>query len=700
MGLQFLVPLFLAGILAVAIPVVIHLTHRERREPVAFPSLMFLRRIPFRTTRRQRLRHLLLFVLRAGAIALLAMAFARPWLAGVGGGVAGSGESRAVAVILDRSYSMLAGDRWERAVRAAREAVEGLGAEDRGVLVRFADRAEAATPVTGDRGVLLAALEQTTIGGGATRLGPALRVARDLLEASDRSRREAIVISDFQQGAWEGEEDVRLPGGTTLRLVDVTEGGEPLANVGVTAAFVERLTSGGRERARIAARIANPSGAPVANRRVRLLMEGRVADTRSVTIPPAGAALVTFAPQAILASPVLAAVQIDGDAFPADDEYRLLLEPPRPIPVVVLVAPRQAEGALYLRRALEVGDDPAFSVRVLPATQLRAADLEDRPVVILHDTPYPGRAVAGLLARHRAGGGGLLLALGERSDFESWPQEAQAQFGVTAAGVVDRWEGRGGAMSVVRYDHPVFEPFVAPQSGDFSSVRIWRYRRLDPTRAAVLARHDDGTPALLEAADSAGRSLAWAGDLADRWSDLPIRAVFVPFLHRAVRYLAGYRPVRTEYRVGEAIETRELARRLGGSDSVTLVVESPRGDRIPIAADASAFVVGEIGVYRVRPVGAPGDEAVRLAVNLDPSEADLGRLDAEAFRAAVAPRSAVGAGPGQAASAGLAPRQVERRQGLWWYLLVAVLVLLGFEGVVAARTRGVARRASTRLEEP
>ena len=48
MPLSFLVPLFLAGLAALAIPLVVHLRHRERREPVRFPSLMFLRRIPFR----------------------------------------------------------------------------------------------------------------------------------------------------------------------------------------------------------------------------------------------------------------------------------------------------------------------------------------------------------------------------------------------------------------------------------------------------------------------------------------------------------------------------------------------------------------------------------------------------------------------------------------------------------------------------
>ena len=62
--MTFLAPLFLAGLLGVAIPIVVHLTHRPRREAYAFPSLMFLARIPFRSVKRQRVRHWWLLALR------------------------------------------------------------------------------------------------------------------------------------------------------------------------------------------------------------------------------------------------------------------------------------------------------------------------------------------------------------------------------------------------------------------------------------------------------------------------------------------------------------------------------------------------------------------------------------------------------------------------------------------------------------
>jgi len=55
MGFSLLAPLFLAGLVALAIPVIIHLTQKTKKEAIQFPSLMFLSRVPYKTTRRQQI---------------------------------------------------------------------------------------------------------------------------------------------------------------------------------------------------------------------------------------------------------------------------------------------------------------------------------------------------------------------------------------------------------------------------------------------------------------------------------------------------------------------------------------------------------------------------------------------------------------------------------------------------------------------
>ena len=133
MGL--LAPLFLLGLAGLVVPIVVHLTERQRRQVVDFPSLMFLRKIPFRSSRRKKIHHWALLAVRALALALLVAAFSRPFFENDVVGVGSTLGPREVVVVLDRSYSMGYGDRWERAKTQAREVFEGLDVSDRASLV-------------------------------------------------------------------------------------------------------------------------------------------------------------------------------------------------------------------------------------------------------------------------------------------------------------------------------------------------------------------------------------------------------------------------------------------------------------------------------------------------------------------------------------------------------------------------------------
>src|ERR671939_1705608 len=148
--MSFLTPLFLVGLGALALPVLLHLIQRERRKVVAFPSLMFLRRIPYQSVRRRRIRNWLLLVTRLAALALIVLAFARPFVRRPVAAAAAAGGAREVVILLDRSYSMGYADRWQRALSAARDAASRLRPGDRGSIVFFSSNADVAVRSTSD----------------------------------------------------------------------------------------------------------------------------------------------------------------------------------------------------------------------------------------------------------------------------------------------------------------------------------------------------------------------------------------------------------------------------------------------------------------------------------------------------------------------------------------------------------------------
>ena len=64
--MSFLAPLFFAGLAAIAVPILVHLIQRERKNVVEFPSLMFIRQIPYQSVERRRIHNWLLLLMRVG----------------------------------------------------------------------------------------------------------------------------------------------------------------------------------------------------------------------------------------------------------------------------------------------------------------------------------------------------------------------------------------------------------------------------------------------------------------------------------------------------------------------------------------------------------------------------------------------------------------------------------------------------------
>src|SRR5439155_18011033 len=135
--------------------ILVHLIQKERKEVIQFPSLMFLRKIPYQSVQRRKIHNWLLLLLRTAAIALLVAAFARPFFTADPTKVsASSSGAREVVILLDHSASMGYADHWDRAREAARKVVGGLGGNDKATLVLFATGEEEAVRATSDHAQL------------------------------------------------------------------------------------------------------------------------------------------------------------------------------------------------------------------------------------------------------------------------------------------------------------------------------------------------------------------------------------------------------------------------------------------------------------------------------------------------------------------------------------------------------------------
>src|SRR3954447_18319234 len=280
--MSFLAPLFLVGLAGLSIPILLHLIQKERRNVVHFPSLMFIRRIPYQSVQRRRIRHWLLLAMRLAALALLVLALGPPFIRRTDAAAAAGTGAREVVVLLDRSYSMGYGGRWPKAIAAAQRAVEGLTAADRATIVPFSSNAEVALRSTADRSRLQAAVAGVQPGAGATRYGPALKLAGSVLSESGLPRREAVLITDFQRTGWQGAEGVKLPEGALLSAAPV--GDKETANLSVTPVSLQRSTFSNQQRIAVTAGVVNHGPAEVKGVDLTLELGGRGVQTQRVDV--------------------------------------------------------------------------------------------------------------------------------------------------------------------------------------------------------------------------------------------------------------------------------------------------------------------------------------------------------------------------------------------------------------------------------
>jgi hypothetical protein len=560
----------------------------------------------------------------------------------------------------------------------------------------FDRSAEENVRATGDKTRLRAAVDAAELSAAASRYGPALRLAQSLLSRSALGRKEAVVVSDMQRTGWEKPEEIQFPEGTTFTPVSVAAT-DP-ANVSVTSVTFNRTRFANEERIIVTAAIMNRGSAPVDNVPVVLSIDGIDVATSRSTLTPGVTNAVSFPAFTLAQAFVRGTIKAGTDALAIDNTFHFVLSPARPTPVLVVVRDgATATESLYLSSALAVGTPPQFSVNVIPMAKLNEAELSKARVLVVSDATMPG-TIGPALKKFVERGGGVFTVVGSRGgplDGES------ALLPGTVSEPKDAVGGQAATLGVIDFSHVVFELFKTPKSGDFSAVRFFRYRPISPAAGdQVLARFADGSVAMAERRVGAGKVIAFGSTLDGDWNDLVLKPVFVPMVHQVARYLGQVEEIQAWQTAGQVIDVsqRVAALTAGGTDErvTSALVVAPGGDRQTVGGTATGSVeLREQGFYEVRPQGAAASgRPFTVAVNVDPLESDLASMDAQEFTAGATGRASL-------TSAGVPtdvkPEESERKQSIWWFLLLVGFVLLVAESILANR---LSQKPAFRFGEP
>lgn len=663
--MDLLSPWFLAGGLAVGLPLWLHLMRQRNPVRLAFSSLMFFRKRTETTIREKRLQYLLLLALRLALILLLALAFAKPIWERPPAVVAGEAPTLHL-IAVDTSLSMQRGGRWEEALDEVEGIVDGMRDADRAQILANGPSVRVLTAATGDVAELRRALEELAPTDARNSYGDAIEAVRTLV-ADEPGPVEVHIVSDLQRSAMPSRfQDLVLPGQARLTLHDVSGGDSTnWAIDGVKGST--RIY--GEERPRLEVTVASFSDADVA-KTVSLGVDGRIVGSERREVPAGGRAIYSFEITDPPRGFSRAEFRLEpDDELAADDVRRVALDNTEPEPILFISEDVRKRDLLYYREALEASASRRYTLESASPAEAERFDPGRYALVVLSDAPRIGSAFGTRLRDWVEAGGAAFVALGPNSVLAR-------RSPLTGHELVQPLAAERGAAAFQVAGEADSSHWVASAAEGLRPVKFFLYARVQAEEGDNIAlRLGNGDPLLIEREIGGGRVLVFASTLDNVWNNLPLTPVFVPFVIEAARGLAG-----AEYAGGDAIlgDVLELGTRR--ESGASLQVFDPAGRPVLNLSDSvsrETLTLDSVGFYEIR----GGSRAELLAVNPDPRESNLRKIEDDTLDLW---RSTGGVEQMQASVAGAAPPPAAP----WriWRLLLGILVLAALlESLVANR---------------
>ncbi|MEM9064479.1 MAG: BatA domain-containing protein [Planctomycetota bacterium] len=596
--MTFLNPgLLIAGALAAALPIIIHILMRRRRKPVPWAAMRFLQEAYRKQRKRLKLEQLLLLAARCLIVLLIGAALARPLLGG--DTPLADGGARTVWILLDDSLTSATdagdGSDFERHTQRATEIIEGLdgAAGDRVGLIVLSTPARAIVdPPSTDLDAVRTIIEELEPTDAEADLpGGAAIVNAAMADASGDSA--VAVLSGFRSGSLGEDNDTSaMPsGGIGVTLAASNPVSASVTNLAVQEVrplrdLIATGATSGPEPVLVGLRRYGPSDGP---RRVELVVRLGTGDDaaeigRREFVWPAERDTIEETVRADLAlglralgrggrTPprrVVLSVELEapGDGIASDNTSRRVLELRDRIAAAV-IGPRrfgsrpsieEFEPADWLRLALSPDPDDRAGIELTTldpnsVDQARLAGMDAVWVTTPGSLTANGWAALASVARR-----GALVVICPDADepVQLWTDQASAAFGQSMPTVAREAEDAETPLTLrppERDSAGVLDQLAGELADLLTPVGVTRRVAIDPGESEPILVFPDGAPALVafapttsntaqstgsgQSTDGIGFVLisSFAIDLA--WTDLPAKPLVVPLVQELTRQGAG-----------------------------------------------------------------------------------------------------------------------------------------------------------------
>lgn len=522
--MEFVNPLFLFGLAALAIPVIIHLFNFRKFRKVYFTNVKFIEELKMQTQRQSQLKHLLILLMRMLAIAALVLAFSQPYIP-VSKTAPGQEERQAVSIYVDNSFSMeaaaAAGTLLDEALKDAREIASAYKSSDlfqlltndfRGKHQRFVSRED-----------FFELLDEVEISPVTRNLSEVYKRQQDLFQEYGQKNKTAYFLSDFQNSVSDFQ---NIRPDTSIQTYLLPLEASERSNLYIDSAWFESPVHRVNQLVTLHVTISNASESNFEKIPVRLLINGQQRAIASFDIQADKDVEVRLPFTNNQTGIQYGRLEITDHPITYDDDFYFTYHVREQIPVLAI---NKDEENIYLNSLF--GSDSAFVFQNAPQNQLDYASFNRFNLILLNGLNLISSGLSQELWRFVQNGGSIAVFPGPMLDRGSY-REFLRNMSSTYYAAKDTFETRITRINTQsRLYDDVFESL--PENIDLPAVFThYPIRSSATTMLETFLEMQDGDIFLGGENTGRGKLYLFATPLDAEWTNFPKHAIFVPTLYK------------------------------------------------------------------------------------------------------------------------------------------------------------------------
>ncbi len=556
--MTFLNPAVLIGLLAAAIPVIIHLLNLRKLKKIEFSTLAFLKELQKNKIRKIKIKQWLLLVLRILIILLIVLAFARPALRGLSIAGTTSAAKTTAVLIVDDTYSMSVlsqnGSYFNQAKDFAKKIIEQLKEGDEGAII-FISEADQQQNLTSDFNLLIDKLKQKEISYSKPDLSKVIAIASELVNKSNNFNREIYLFTDFQKNIFppaEIKSDLSELLNENVKLYLFPLADREVFNIAIDDLKINNQIFEKGKPIKFLISVSNYSEQNIQNGVLSLFINNTRTAQKSFEIKAGQSVLIDID----AASDATGFIDVFAEIEPDDIEYDNKRFSSLFIPdnISALIISDENQSSLFLKLALQTFGNGKITIEERKSNQIGGLQIFNYDLVFL--CTYNVMNDIDKLNKYLKDGGSLAIIPPVKTELDKFNGILKKLNLPEASGVAGKLNEKSFLVQFDKIDfsHPVFlNLFRKDDKKSFESPVINHYIRYSTQgKGNNIIALTDGSSFLSEFRIGSGKLFIFNTAFDPGWSNLPVKTIFAPLIAKSVLYLSQKEKLNNNLIAGES----------------------------------------------------------------------------------------------------------------------------------------------------